>query len=303
MRSGGRVGRALVLAALACGLVGLAPLPASAVKSREPKHVTLTFVDRSRPQEDPTGARSAPVRTLVTEVYMPPGTGRFPLVVFAHGNAGNPGKLTQLLSGWARAGYVVVAPTFPLTNDLNGAKAVPGDFRNQPQDVRFVLDRVLRENRRRSSALHHRIDPRRIGLAGHSLGGGTAYAVAFSSCCRDRRVDAVIAMDAVKLSFGGDYRFRDKPILLIHLVKDPVVPFSTSEAVYAVAAPPKYLMALQIGVHFEPYEDAPNPHDRAVIAATTAFWDAYLKHERGAAKRVIRAGTQPELSTVTAKLH
>jgi dienelactone hydrolase len=303
MRSGERVGRALVVAAIVCGLVGLAPLHASATKSRGPKHITLTFVDRSRPQEDPTGARSAPVRTLVTEVYVPPGRGPFPLVLFAHGNAGNPGKLTQLLSAWARAGYVVVAPTFPLTNDLNGAKAVPGDFRSQPQDVRFVLDRVLRENRRRSSALHHRVDPRRIGLAGHSLGGGTAYAVAFNSCCRDRRIDAVIAMDALKLPFAGDYRFRDKPLLLIHLVKDPVVPFSASEAVYAVATPPKYLMALQIGVHFEPYEDAPNPHDRAVIAATTTFWDAYLKHERGAAKRVIRAGTQPELSTVTAKVH
>jgi dienelactone hydrolase len=293
----------LVVAGLLCGLVGLAPRPASAATSPEPKHITLTYVDRSRPQEDPTGARSAPVRTLVTEAYVPGGKGPFPLVVFAHGNAGNPGKLTQLFSAWARAGYVVVAPTFPLTNDLGGAKAITIDYRNQPQDVRFVLSRVLRENRRRASPLRGKIDPTRIGLAGHSLGGGTAYAVAYSDCCRDRRIDAVIAMDAVKVPFDGHYRFRGKPLLLIHLVKDPVVPFSTSEGIYAVAAPPKYLMALQIGVHFEPYEDVPNPHDQAVIAATTAFWDSFLKHERGAAKRVIRAGTQPNLSTVTAQLH
>jgi dienelactone hydrolase len=302
MRSGGRFGRLLVVIALAGSLVGLAPLAASAATGRDPKHVTLTFVDRSRPQDDPSGARSAPVRTLVTEVYIPRGKGPFPLVLFAHGNAGNPGKLTQLLSAWGRAGYVVVAPTFPLTNDLNGAKAVTVDFRNQPQDVRFVLDRVLRENGKRSSPLHGRIDPRRIGLAGHSLGGGTAYAVAFNRCCRDRRIDAVIAMDAVKLPFDGDYRFRGKPLLLIHLVKDPVVPFATSEAIYAVASPPKYLMALQVGVHFEPYEDVPNPHDQAVIAATTAFWDAYVKHRNGNGKRVVRAGTQAGLSTVTAEL-
>lgn len=302
MRTGGRVGRALVVAALVCGVAGLVPRPASAATSAEPKHVTLTFVDRSRPQTDPTGARSAPVRTLVTEAYVPKGKGPFPLVVFAHGNAGNPGKLTQLFSAWARAGYLVVAPTFPLTNDLGGAEAITIDYRNQPQDVRFVLDRVLRENGKKASPLRGKIDPSRIGLAGHSLGGGTAYAVAYSDCCRDRRIDAVIAMDAVKLPFAGRYRFRGKPLLLIHLVKDPVVPFSTSQGIYAVAAPPKYLMALQIGVHFEPYEDVPNPHDQAVMAATTAFWDAYLEHQPGAAKRVIRAGTQPDLSTVTAKL-
>jgi dienelactone hydrolase len=302
MRTGGRFGRLLIVVALGCGLLGLTPLPASAAPNREPKHVTLTFVDRSRTQDDPTGARSAPVRTLVTEIYIPRGKGPFPLVLFAHGNAGNPGKLTQLLSAWGRAGYVVVAPTFPLTNDLNGAKSVTADFRNQPQDVRFVLDRVLRENGKKSSPLHGRIDPRRIGLAGHSLGGGTAYAVAFNGCCRDRRIDAVIAMDAVKLPFDGDYRFRGKPLLLIHLVKDPVVPFATSEGIYAVASPPKYLMALQQGVHFEPYEDVPNPHDQAVIDTTTAFWDAYVKHRNGSAKRIIRAGTQAGLSTVTAEL-
>jgi dienelactone hydrolase len=292
----------VLVVALACSVVGLTPLPASARTGRDPKPVTLTFVDRSRPQDDPSGARAAPVRTLVTQVYVPRGKGPFPLVVFAHGNAGHPGKLTQLLSAWARAGYVVVAPTFPLTNDLNGAESVTVDFTNQPQDVRFVLDRVLRDNGRKSSPLHGRIDPRRIGLAGHSLGGGTAYAVAFNSCCRDRRIDAVIAMDAVKLPFDGRYRFRGKPLLLVHLVNDPVIPFTTSEGIYAVASPPKYLMALQQGVHFEPYEDVPNPHDQAVIAATTAFWDAYVKHRSGSARTVVRAGTQPGLSTVTAEL-
>jgi fermentation-respiration switch protein FrsA (DUF1100 family) len=301
MRTGGRVGRLALAVALAGSLIGLTPGASSAASTRDPKHITLTFVDRSRPQDDPTGARSAPVRTIVTQIYLPRDRGPAPLVVFAHGNAGNPGKLTQLLSAWARAGYVVVAPTFPLTNDLNGAKSAVIDFANQPQDVRFVLDRVLRANGKKSSPLHGRIDPRRIGLAGHSLGGATAYAVAFNRCCRDRRIDAVVTMDALKLPFDGSYRFRGKPLLLIHLVKDPVVPFSTSEGIYAVAAPPKYLMALQEGVHFEPYEDVPNPHDQAVIDATTAFWGAYVKHRHGNGKRIVRAGTEPGLSTVTSQ--
>ena len=52
------------------------------------------------------------------------------------------------------------------------------------------------------------------------------------------------------------------------------------EEIYTVAKPPKYLMALNQGIHFEPYEEFPSPHDGAVIAATTAFWDGYLKDAR-----------------------
>ncbi len=289
---------------VATALVGLVPVSAVAAKQLRVRHVTMTFVDRSRPTDDPTGARSADSRTLVTEVYIPRGPGPYPLVVFAHGNAGNPGKLTQLLSAWARAGYVVVAPTFPLTNDLTDAPSVIVDFVNQPADVSFVIDRVLRQAKRRHSALYHRIDARHIGLAGHSLGGGTAYAVAFNACCRDRRIDAIVAMDAVRLPFGDNaYAFRGRPLLLIHITGDPVVPFGTSESIYAAAAPPKYLMALNQGIHFEPFENAPSPHDGAVIKATTAFWNGYLKGRRAARRHIVAAGTQPGLSRVTAQIH
>ena len=62
-----------------------------------------------------------------------------------------------------------------------------------------------------------------------------------------------------------------------------------------MAKPPKYLMALSQGIHFEPYEDAPSPHDAAVIAATTAFWNGYLSDDRAARTRIVRAGTEAGL--------
>jgi dienelactone hydrolase len=298
------VGRAALLGLLAVALIGVVPTAAGATKPHRVTHVTLTFVDSSRPTVDTAGGtRTADSRTIVTEIYIPSGKGPFPLVVMAHGNAGNPGKLTQLLTAWSQAGYVVAAPTFPLTNDLSGAPTVIGDYVNQPADVSFTIDQVLRESRQSKSPLFKRVNARHIGLAGHSLGGATAYGAAFNDCCRDRRIDAVVAMDAVKLPFGGvESEFEKLPLLLIHITGDPVIPFSMSEGIYAVAQPPKYLMALSQGIHFEPFENAPSPHDGAVIAATTAFWNGYLKGIKPARRRVISAGTEAGLSAVTAQL-
>lgn len=300
MRRLSRIGWAAVAAVLllAPGPVGAAPRAAG-----PPRHLSLTFVDRSRPTEDPTGTRSAPTRTLVTDVYVPRGKGPFPLIAFAHGFNGNPGKLTQMLGAWAQAGYVVVAPTFPLTNDLTPAPGVLVDYANQPADLSFAIDRVIRGSHRRGSPLYRKVDAQHVGIAGHSLGGVTALGAAFNTCCRDRRIDAAVIMDIREAPFGNDrFVYRRMPLLIIHLTGDPVVAFSLAEELFAAAKPPKYLMALSQGVHFEPYEDVPNPHDRAVIAATTAFWNAYLRDDRAARHGIVRAGTEAGLSTVTAQV-
>ena len=58
-------------------------------------------------------------------------------------------------------------------------------------------------------------------------------------------------------------------------------------------------MTLHGGLHPEPYEDTPSPHDGAVVAATTAFWDTYLRGRRAAVAEITRAGTVAGLSDVS----
>jgi len=289
------------------GAAGLAQPGTAVAKPAPPRpavtHVTLTFVDPSRPTDDPSGARSAPSRTLVTEVWMPTRHGRFPLIVFAHGSSGHPLKLTQMLSAWAEAGFVVAAPAFPLTNDRSGGPSIIADFVNQPKDVSFVITSMLHADRDRRSPVHAKVRRNRIGAAGHSLGGATLYGLTTSTCCRDPRLDAVVFMDAIRLPFPGDAAPAPPvhgPVLFIHIEGDPVVPYAGTRQQYEVATPPKYLMTLTQGIHSEPYEDIPSPHDAAVIAATSRFWDAYLAHDPKARREIVAAGTEAGLSSVEA---
>ena len=75
----------------------------------------------------------------------PPPAARSP-VVFAHGFAVTPAIYSSLLQSWARAGFVVAAPLFPLSSA--GAPGGPdeNDVLNQPADMSFVITSLLAES-------------------------------------------------------------------------------------------------------------------------------------------------------------
>jgi predicted dienelactone hydrolase len=302
---------ALLTAAGACGGDGSSEPSASSepdersVPERSAPYevatLTETFVDDSRPIDDPQGPRSAPERTLETHLYVPEGEGPFPLVVHAHGFDGHPRKYIELATTWAEAGYVVALPAFPLTNDATGAPGILADYVSQPADVAFVIDEVLALSAGDHPMLGGRVDEERIAVSGHSLGGATAYGLTFNDCCRDERVDAVILMSTLPLPFGDDtYTFEGVPLLLLQITEDPIVPYDNAETTYDAATSPKFLVGLEGAGHFEPYEDAPSPHDDLVKTATTAFWDAYLYEDPDAPARLIDAAESSDSATVTA---
>jgi dienelactone hydrolase len=260
--------------------------------------LTKTFVDRSRATDDPDHTRSAPTRTLVTDIYIPAGSGPYPLIVHAHGAGGDARKFTKIAGAWARHGYVVAVPTFPLTSDTSGGKTIVGDYVNQPADLHFVLDQVLQLAATANTPLTAKIDTHHIGLSGLSLGGATAYGFGFNTCCHDPRLTAVIVMSGIKLPFGNDPYVFDKPILIFHGTSDPVIHYETAGPVYAALPSPKYFVTLNGAGHAPQYEDSPDPHDALVIATTLDFWNLYLKADDAAKARLLTDADHPPLSSI-----
>jgi predicted esterase len=238
------------------------------------------------------------MRTLVSDIYIPAGKGPYPLILHAHGAGGDARKFTVLAGAWARHGYAVVVPNFPLTSDTSGGSVVIGDYAKQPADLHFVLDQVLHLAATPDTPLTGKIDRHHIGLSGLSLGGATAYGFGFNTCCHDPRITAVIIMSGIELPFGNHPYVFDKPILIFHGTADPTIPYSTAGTVYASASPPKYFVTLLGAGHAPQYEDTPDPHDGVVIATTLDFWNTYLKAEDAARTHLLSDADKPQLSSI-----
>jgi predicted dienelactone hydrolase len=220
--------------------------------------------------------------------------GPFPLVVFAHGYRLAPYTYTQLLRAWAHAGYVVAAPAFPLTNA--DARVVDrSDLINQPQDLRFVISRLLAQ---RGAPLGGLIDGTRIALGGHSDGVDSALAIAYGKL-PDRRVRAALAFSGAEISaftgFSGSP--RHVPLLAAQGTADSVNSPSATYSYFADAPRPKYLLMLLGAEHTAPYQDE-QPHLGIVARASTAFLDSYVKGNAAAGRRLATLGSVLGLSTL-----
>jgi predicted dienelactone hydrolase len=268
----------------------------------------FTFVDTGRPTSPNGTYPGAATRTLKTMLLYPaegdpaaPITAdakpihrrrghRFPLIVFSHGFLASGPAYAPVLAWLVSRGYVVAAPTFPLSSGGAPGGPVATDYLNQPADVSFVLTRVLRLARQ-GHGLRRTIDRGDIGAAGHSLGGITTIGVAANSCCLDRRIDAASEWSGALLPFPGGTLFpgRTPPFLFVHGEADATLPYSGSAAGYAQAPPPKAFLTL---------EDAPHvffagPWRDPFVAVTLDFFDGFLKGNRGALRRMAADGNVP----------
>lgn len=261
---------------------------------------TDTFVDTTRPTPPNGSYPGSPVRTIKTTVYYPaggppgpgdhhdatPAKGQFPLLIFAHGNSSSGPYNRPLVRRWAAAGFVVAAPTFPLTNiDAPGGDDI-GDYIHQPGDISFVITQMLHPSSKFDEPWRRSIESNSIGVVGHSLGAITVLGAVFNSCCRDPRIKAAVSIDGLDLPFPDGVYFTGppRPLLVIHGTADQTIPYSAGQQTYEDASPPKYFLTLIGAPHTSFHQtNDPNsprkPWQPVIVSTVTDFFDHYLKDQ------------------------
>ncbi len=96
-------------------------------------------------------------------------SGRFPLVILAHGYSNTPEVLSWLGENLASKGYVVVAPDFRDPPIIDRSK-VAGPFTRRPLDVAFIA-RNAQQLSRQGVGPFAAADAQQMALIGYSMGG------------------------------------------------------------------------------------------------------------------------------------
>jgi len=228
--------------------------------------------------------------------------GPFPLVIFGHGFAVTPALYAPMLQSWARAGYVVAAPVFPLENADAPGGPDEADLTNQPADMSFVISEMLAAARAGAGPFSGLIDSSQIAVTGQSDGGDTALAVAYDPTYRDPRVGAAVILSGAEIPGIGGFTFPagSPPLLATQGTADTENPPSATNAFFNVARRPKYLLRLFGAEHLPPYSDQ-QPQLGIVERVTLAFFDAYLKHRAGALQRLVSLGNVPGTASLLAE--
>ena len=276
--------------------------PLAVNQSEKPKTLDLAVVDQAR-------KRDIPIR-----IYLPKQQTPEPVVLFSHGLGGSREGNVFMGLHWAERGYVAVFLQHPgsdtsVWENKSPLKAIIAmkeaagaqNFLLRVKDVSAVLDQLERWNNTSGNPLFGRLDFNRVGMSGHSFGAVTTQAVSGQSTIEggmpftDSRIKAAI-MFSPSSPHGGEtpetaFGKVKIPWLLMTGTQD-VSPIGDADlksrlAVYpALPTGGKYELVLY-GAKHSVFTDRPLPetekrnpnHHRAILAISTAFWDAWLKKD------------------------
>jgi fermentation-respiration switch protein FrsA (DUF1100 family) len=244
---------------------------------------SLTFVDEERGTPAFGAVPAQDTRTVETDFWYPaegdpeaepvgdgaPADGPFPLIVFNHGQQGEPQMYAPSFEVWARAGYVVAAPRHPLSIRGGPGAQFIHDMEGELGDVAFVIDRIDDE-------LPDLADIDHLAVAGHSSGAIVAYGTTFNTCCHDDDIDATLVEAMLPVPLDGEYAddLKGTPVMFMHGDADPT-PASVPHDLYDEAESPRYFFTIPGGDHSNAYRAGPSAPQ--VAEAALAFFDLHVK--------------------------
>lgn len=267
-------------------------------------------------------------RDIPIRVYLPAETAAAPVVLFSHGLGGSRDTSPYLGEHWARRGYVAVFLQHP-GSDVDvwrdeqlgermaklRAAANGRNLRDRCLDVRAVLDQLAAWNGAADAPLAGRLDLEHVGMSGHSFGAMTTQMVAGQSVplagrpWLEPRIDAALPMSPSSPQRGDLARaFGDVAIPWLCMTgtrdtapigdQDP----ESRRKVFAnlPATIDRFELVLQdaehsafVGGEGRALRARRNPnHHRAILALSTAFWDACLRDDAAARAWLLGAGAK-----------
>ncbi len=221
----------------------------------------------------------------------------FPVVIFSHGFSGCNTQSVFLMEALAKAGYLMVTPNHADAHCgsalRNGAGWRPEEpfqrtgawseatYRDRRADIEAILDEVLSAK----SFQGVPVDAGRVGIAGHSLGGYTALAMAGAwASWKDPRIKAVLALSPFNSPFvaNGELGHMNVPVLYqggtLDLGISPTV--RRPNGAYDRSSAPKYYVEFRGAGHLA-WTDL-NPRFHGIINRySVAFFNRYLKEGSG----------------------
>jgi predicted dienelactone hydrolase len=248
-------------------------------------------------------------KDLQLRINYPQDGGPFPIIVFSHGAWATKDNYLPLTEFWASHGYVTIQANHSDSRALGTKPGDPKAFRDwqsRPADISFILD-SLAELEKKELGLKGRIDSKRIGVGGHSfgantaqlIGGARAYLLGREKSFEDIRVTAVMLLSGQgpgEMLTEQSWEKVAKPMLVMTGSRDGPTrtgqPAEWRKKPYELSPKgDKFLVWVEgldhgyggiVGVNFNPRNKANEDHVKYTKIVALAFWDAYLKDDRGA---------------------
>lgn len=259
-------------------------------------------------------------RTIPVRLYLPKGKDAVPVLLFSHGLGGSRDNNPYLGEHWAKRGYVVVFLQHPgsdekVWKEVGGLerigamkRAASGEnYLARTLDVPAVLDRLAVWNVEKGHALYGRMNLERVGMSGHSFGAQTTQAMAGQVAVvgrqkiskREERIDAAVMMSPSPPRRGDAAEAFSEvkiPCLLMTGTLDdsPIgdtTPANRLEVFPHLKHAPAWQVVFDKATHgafgqrsLRGGAVADSRYHKAILALTTAFWDAELKGDAEARK-------------------